>query len=146
MDPLIPSMMQFWTQLLGSLLPLLLSLLCLTASAYLVTFSGAGRSPQRKRSDLLLMTGNLLAIVSWLLIYADRLLLWHHPGWEHAAPLSALTTLVVLPCLGWAIHTRHRHLHLKLSEQLIYALSFSFYLLSLYPGIYTLGLYLALAY
>lgn len=144
MNILLPAMLRAWTPLLGSLVPLLLALLCFTATAYLLTFPQTVRTSRRKQSDLLLAFGNLLAITCWVLVYADRLSLWEHPWWDYAAPLGALATLLLLPACGWAIAARRAQLHLQLSEKLIYGFCLTFQALSLFPGLYALGIYLLL--
>jgi len=144
MSLIFPAMMHGWTLLLGSLTPLLLAILCFTATAYLLTFSHPERTPQRRRSDNLLAVGNLIATTCWVLIYADRLSLWQHPWWDYAAPLAALTALLLLPVTIGKIAARRTQRRLQWSEKLIYAISLLFQLLSLYPGLYTLGFYLVL--
>jgi len=136
-------MMELWSQLLNSLAPMLFAIVSLSTSVLLV-MTTHNRHPVRKRADYLLAAGNLLGTICWCLIYAETFFTRHLPVWDYGAPLSAFVCLLLIPVIMLELLRTRRYLKLGNVSTMAYGLSLFFQILTLYPGMYTLTLYLVL--
>lgn len=136
MDILLPAMMQVWSLLLKSPAPLILSIVSLSVSIYLMITPRLHLDRLRTRCSYLLAGQNLLASLTWGLIYAESVLHWRNPISDYGAPLLSLLCLLFLPLDGWWLFPRLKRIALNRMEKLAFGFSLGFLLLSIYPGIY----------